>query len=114
MKWSLADNTVTTGSFGQISVSGTAATGAPVDVVLNDSGSMVDFTNSFWSTAQTWPVLTAASRTGSFTLGSGTATDVAGRPSTGYGNFTIQQTGTAVNLVWSPLTADRAVALHLF
>ncbi len=76
-------------------------TNAAVDVSLNRPGSAVDFSHAFWTTAHTWPVLDATGVTGAFKLGTVSA-DIAGRPASGYGTFTIQNTSTAVNLVWTP------------
>lgn len=87
-------------------VASTAAvnTGAVVDVTLNGTGSAADFADPFWNTARTWVVLTAAARTGNFTLGTVSA-DSVGRPASGYGAFSIAQTATAANLVWTPRSA---------
>lgn len=105
LRWNLIANT--TGSPGTsydrvtaASVSVTA--GSAVDAVLN-SGSAVNFTDPFWLLPQSWTVLTASGPlTGSFTLGTVSA-DSAGRAATGYGTFSIAQTASAVNVVWTPV-----------
>lgn len=103
VKWNLFKNSVASG-FGQVRApTTTVSTGAVVDVILNPTGSLVDFSDAFWSTARTWPVLTAASRTGTFTLGTISA-DSASHPASGYGSFAIQQTATGLNLTWTPLS----------
>jgi autotransporter-associated beta strand protein len=103
VKWNLTDNSATS-SFGQISAPAAAiTTGAVVDLILNPSSGTADFANSFWSTPRRWPVLTALSRTGTFTLGTVT-TDSADHPVSGYGSFAIEQTATGVNLTWTPLS----------
>ena len=63
----------------------------------------MDFSDAFWGTTRTWPVLTVASRSGTFTLGAVSA-DSAGHPASGYGSFAIQLTATGVNLTWTPLS----------
>lgn len=103
MKWNLTENSAATG-FGQISAPAANVTsGAVVDVVLNPAGGTADFANAFWSTPRSWPVLSALSRTGNFTLGTISA-DAAGHPASGYGSFAIEQTATGVNLTWTPLS----------
>jgi autotransporter-associated beta strand protein len=77
------------------------SSGATVNIVLNAAGSTVDFSNSFWAAAHTWPLLTSPALTGSLALGSLSA-DTAGRSASWFGAFTLQQTGTAANLVWTP------------
>lgn len=72
-----------------------------LDISLNRLGSAVDFSNHFWTISRTWQVLGAASITGTFKFGT-VSSDVTGRPASGYGAFTLQQTSTAINLVWTP------------
>lgn len=102
VKMSVADNTTTAGN--AIAATATVSTGATVDVSLNGSGSLADFSNGFWRSARSWPIITAASRSGNFVLGAVSA-DSADRPVGGYGAFSIAQTATAANLVWTPLSA---------
>jgi len=102
VKLNVADNSTTAGK--AVASTATLSSGAVVDVTFNGTGSLVDFSNPFWSATRTWPIVTAASRTGNFTLGS-VSPDIAGRPVAGYGAFTISQTSTAANLVWTPLSA---------
>lgn len=102
VKINITNNSTTLGQ--AVAATATVSTGAVVDLILNGSGSAADFSNTFWNTARSWPILSAASRTGNFTLGTMSA-DIAGRPVSGYGAFTIEQTTTAVNLVWTPLSA---------
>lgn len=80
----------------------TITSGAKVDVVLNRPGSTANFLASYWRTARTIPLMTMTSRTGSFALGIVT-NDSAGNAVATYGTFTLQQTATAVNLVWTPI-----------
>lgn len=102
VKMNLSANSTTAGQ--AVASAATVGSGAIVDVTLNGTGSLADFADPFWNSGRTWPVLTAASRTGNFTLGNVSA-DIAGRPANGYGAFSISQSATAVNLVWTPLTA---------
>lgn len=103
VKWNLTENSASTG-FGQINApAANVGTGAVVDVVLNPAGGTADFANAFWSTPRSWPVLSALSRSGSFTLGTISA-DSASHPASGYGSFAIQQTATGLNLTWTPLS----------
>lgn len=111
-------STLTLGSFGKllanftgnsaIGISPVAAStvtinsGAKVDITLNAPGSSTNFLQSWWRSARSIPLLTATSKTGSLTIGTITA-DSAGNPAATYGSFTLQQTATAVNLIWTPL-----------
>jgi autotransporter-associated beta strand protein len=80
----------------------TVNSGAKVDVVLNAAGSTANFIQSFWRTARTFPLLTATTKSGSLAIGT-VSTDSAGNSAATYGGFSLQQTSTAVNLVWTPL-----------
>lgn len=103
VKWNLAESSATSG-FGQVSApAANVTTGAVVDVILNPAVGLVDFADPFWSSPRSWPVLTALSRSGTFTLGT-VSTDSAGHPASGYGSFAIEQTTTGVNLTWTPLS----------
>ena len=79
----------------------TVASGASIDVVANTPNGTVDFTLPFWREARTWPVLTANSIAGSFTLASG-AVDSTGGSSLPYGDFNLVQTPASVSLQWTP------------
>jgi glucuronoarabinoxylan endo-1,4-beta-xylanase len=101
LQWPLAANSAGAG-FGSVNVTtANVTTGATVDLVLNGSGSGTDFSNTFWNTAHTWPVLTAPSVAGTFALGS-VSTDIAGRSASWFGAFSLQQNTASVNLVWTP------------
>ena len=90
----------TAGKVAAASVSVTG--GAKIDVVLNSSGSTANFLHSFWRSPRTFPVITASPMTGSFTLGTVT-TDAGGRPVATYGAFSLQNSASGVNLVWTPI-----------
>jgi fibronectin-binding autotransporter adhesin len=103
VKWNLTENSASTG-FGQISApAANVGSGAIIDVVLNPAGGTADFANAFWSSPRSWPVLSALSRSGTFSLGTISA-DSAGHPASGYGSFAIEQTATGANLTWTPLS----------
>ena len=102
VKSSIASNSAA--SIGQITVAGNLSTAAPVDVILDAPGSLVDLATSFWVSPQSWPLLTAANISATFTLGT-VSNDPAARVAAAYGNFTLQQTTTSLTLVWTPLTA---------
>jgi autotransporter-associated beta strand protein len=104
LAWELGGNTDAGAgiNFDKVNAAVVAITNnAVIDLSLNRVGSAVDFSDPFWNLSRTWPVLDATSITGSFKLGTVIA-DAAGRPATGYGAFSLQQTGTAINLVWTP------------
>ncbi len=84
-------------STGALNITG----GAKIDVVLNSAGSTVNFLHSFWRTARSIPVVSAASVTGSFSLGT-TSNDAGGRDASTYGSFALQHTTNGVNLLWTP------------
>lgn len=75
--------------------------GAAIDLVLNAAGSTVNFTDTFWTQSHTWPVMTASNKAGDFTLGTVT-TDAGNRPAGDYGTFTLQQSATAVAVIFTP------------
>ena len=66
MDWDLASHT----SPDHISATTVTITdGALVNLRLNGENSTVSFTDPFWSTARSWPVLTATDLSGSLALG---------------------------------------------
>jgi autotransporter-associated beta strand protein len=111
-------NTLTFGSSGklQANFTGNSATGigpvnastvtitngAKVDVTLNSPGSTTNFLQSYWRSARSIPILTANSKTGTLAIGTITA-DSTGNNSASYGAFSLQQSPTAVNLIWTPI-----------
>ena len=102
VKSSIASNSAA--SIGQITVAGNLTTAAPVDVILDAPGSLVNLSTTFWESPQSWPLLTAANISATFTLGT-VSNDPAARVAAAYGNFTLQQNATSLTLVWTPLTA---------
>lgn len=104
LEWELAANSAAGAgtSFDQvIAARVVVAAGAMLDVRLSGPGSSVNFTDPFWSQPHAWPVLTASSLTGSFTLGS-VSNDYTGRSSTAYGAFSLDPTDAGVSLMWTP------------
>ena len=78
------------------------AAGARLDVVLNAPGATADLRQVFWRTPRVFPVLSAATRTGTFALNPITL-DSAGNSVAAFGAFALQHTATGVNLLWTPL-----------
>lgn len=108
--WDLIANTNTPAGRGSlydgVDINGSLKinTGATFELVLNGAGSSVDFTNSFWTSSQTWVVLwPSGTITGQFSLGT-ISTDANGVAAPGFGSFSLNSAGGTVNLVWSPLT----------
>ncbi len=105
LQWELIANNAAVNDFDQVSAATVTVTnGARLDLFLNRAGSTVDFTDAFWSANRTWPAVIAPSIIGTFQLGTLTA-DSTGRSTSGWGTFTLQHTGTAVNLVWTAASA---------
>ena len=89
------DQLITTGA---VSVT----SGAKIDVVLNSPGSEATYVIAFWRGARTFPLISCASLSGTFTLGT-VSGDAAGHATATYGAFALQHTATGVNLVWTPI-----------
>lgn len=101
LRWELGKNTLSGDqavTSGAVSVTG----GARIDVVLNAAGSTVNYIGSFWRSPRSFPVIAGASLTGTFTLGTVSA-DSGGRATATYGSFSLQHSGTGVNLLWTPI-----------
>jgi len=99
----LFSNSAASGSIAEVAVTGNVGTAAVVDLEFNASGSTVNFTDSFWSTPRSWPLLSADNLADPFTIGT-VSTDPDGRIAAAYGNLTLQQTATTLTLIWTPLT----------
>ncbi len=101
LTWEAGGNSLTSAdrlSTGALSIT----TGAKIDLALNSAGSTVNFLHSFWRTARSFPIVTATSVTGSFSIGTISA-DAGGRAAATYGSFSLQHTTTGVNLLWTPI-----------
>lgn len=100
-QWELGSNSlagdrlITTGAL-------SVTSGAKIDVVLNSPGSEATYVLAFWRTARTFPLISCASLTGTFSLGT-VSGDSAAHATATYGAFSLQHTATRVNLVWTPI-----------
>jgi autotransporter-associated beta strand protein len=102
VRWSLPSNSEATNIANRISAGTVSVTsGALVDLVLNASGSAVNFNNAFWTQSHTWVLMTSSAKSGDFSLGSITG-DANGVPITAYGSFSLQQSATATSVVYTP------------
>ena len=105
LNWTLVANGVATSSFNRVAAqSVSVSSGASIHLALNAPGGTVDFTNPFWTQIRVWPLLSATSMGGRFTLGSVSA-DSAGRDVSAYGSFHLQQSASGVSVVFYPLGA---------
>jgi len=107
-EWELTANTATQGTspantFDQVAIVGggtlSIASDAKFRIILNSTGSAVDFTDTFWSTDRSWSIFTGASALTGFTLDS-VSTDKNGVAFTAnhpHGSFTI----TGSTLTWT-------------
>ncbi len=101
LQWELGSNSPTASDL-VAAATVTVTNGAKVDVLLNSPGSTANFLHALWRTNRSWPVLNAASLTGTFTLGTN-STDAGGRPAATYGSFALTNTATNVSLLWTAL-----------
>jgi autotransporter-associated beta strand protein len=105
LNWALAANATTASSSSKVAAQGVTVTGgAAIQIVLNGTGSTVNFTNSFWTQPRSWTVLSSTAMSGLFTLGS-VSNDSAGQSVASYGSFSLQQTSTGVTVAYYPLNA---------
>ncbi len=103
LKWALTANSNAAGAASRVAGAGVAvAAGAALDLILNASGSAVNFTNIWWKEPRSWTVLSGSSVSGAFTLGT-ISTDSGAHAITSYGAFSLQQTATAVALHFTPI-----------
>ncbi len=103
LEWQLPANTTTGGDFLNASAT-TITSGAKLNLVFNSPGSTVSFADPFWQSNRSWPVLTATSLTGSFTLGT-ISTDASGLATSGFGTFNVTHAGNAATLHWTAHSA---------
>ncbi len=101
LQWELGSNSLA-GDKVMTNAAISVTAGAKMDVVLNSPGSDTTYVLSFWRSTRTWPVITGASLSGTFTLGT-VSGDAAGHATATYGAFSLQHTATGVNLVWTPI-----------
>ncbi len=101
----LAANATTADALGVV-VAGSASLGqgAKLDLGFAANGSAVDFSSGFWTSARSWPVLSAGSISGTLSLGS-VGPDSLGRATSAYGAFSLQTNATGATLSWMPFSA---------
>ena len=111
LQWQLPANATTGGDFLNAAAV-TVTSGAKLDLLLNAPGSTVSFTDPFWQSNRSWPVLSSTGLTGTFALGT-VSPDSAARAATGYGVFSLSHAGNAVTLHWTAYSArERWNFLH--
>ncbi len=101
LQWTLPTNSDAAGASGRVAAgSVTVTAGALVDLVMNNTGSSVDFSDVFWTQPHSWTLMSCSGKAGDFTLGS-VSSDAGGRVAGDYGVFTLLQnaTGVVVNYV---------------
>ncbi len=103
LKWELGVNSDVSGFDKVIADTVDITAGATLDLVFNRAGSTVNFTDPFWTTSRSWPVLTVSAMTGNLSLGN-VSIDSGGRSASSYGSFSLQQTAAGVTLVWTPVS----------
>jgi autotransporter-associated beta strand protein len=107
LQWTLLTNTNSANSASKVAAGTVAVTsGATVDLVLNATGSTVDFTNSFWKQSQSWAVVSGTALSGTFSLGNVSA-DSGAHAASDYGAFSLQQSGAAVALAFTPYSSQQ-------
>jgi autotransporter-associated beta strand protein len=105
LQWTLPANSDAAGAAGRVNAANvTVAAGARVDLVLNNTGSTVDFTDVFWTQPHSWTLMSCFAKSGDFTLGS-VSSDPAGHVAADYGSFTLQQNATGVTVNYVPNSA---------
>ena len=104
LQWQLPTNATTGGDFLNAAAV-TVTNGAKLDLLLNAPRSAVSFTDPFWQSNHSWPVLSSTGLTGSFTLGT-VSPDSATRAATGYGVFSMTHAHNAVTLHWTAHSAQ--------
>ena len=80
----------------------TVAAGASIQIEATEAAGTVRFSDPFWTSARTFPLITGTAVTGDLAPGPVSA-DSAGNSHEAYGSFGLENTGTAINLVWLPL-----------
>ncbi|MEO5714862.1 MAG: LamG-like jellyroll fold domain-containing protein [Luteolibacter sp.] len=102
LSWELGDNSLTPASFDRVA-GGTVniGSGASLDAVFNAPGTAVNFTDPFWLYPLKWTLLNGTNITGSFMLAT-VSQDSGGRSIFSYGTLALQQSATAVTLVFTP------------
>jgi len=111
LQWQLDANASTGGDFLNAAAL-TVTSGAKLDLLFNAPGSAVSFTDPFWQSNRSWPVLSSTALTGTFALGT-ISPDSAARAATGYGVFSLSHANHQLTLHWTAYSArERWNLLH--
>ncbi|TAE78636.1 MAG: hypothetical protein EAZ65_04565 [Verrucomicrobia bacterium] len=100
LRWSLAANS-TNGAPLVTAGSATIQPGAGLEVEMTESAGSVLFTDPFWSSTRVFPLISSGTISGTPALLSVSA-DSAGNSHESFGSFAVENTGTAINLIWLP------------
>jgi autotransporter-associated beta strand protein len=104
LRWHLNSNSTLASAASRVAAGNvTVAANVVLEPIFNASGSTTDFSNSFWSQARSWTVMTCSNKAGNFTLGT-PGPDIGGRQLSTFGTLALQQSATAVQLVYTPYT----------
>jgi autotransporter-associated beta strand protein len=77
------------------------ADNASIDLITNSPNSSVDFRHPFWRENRQWSILSATLLDGTFSIGS-TPSDSLARSASIFGQFSLRQTSSGVDLLWTP------------
>lgn len=101
LTWHLYNNATASRCFGSVTTDTVGVNaGAVIDIVLDQQGSTVDFSDKFWTQDREWPVATANSASGAFGLGR-VSVDSRGRAASPYGTFYTVTTPVGIKIKWS-------------
>jgi autotransporter-associated beta strand protein len=103
LQWQLPANATIGGDF-LSAAAVTVTSGAKLDLLFNAPGSTVSFTDSFWHSNRSWPVLSSTALTGTLALGT-ISTDSAAHAATGHGVFSLIHANHNVTLNWTAYSA---------
>lgn len=102
LRWALLANTTFLTSTARVSAGAvTVASGAVIDLKLDEAGASTNYLDAFWTQPRSWSVLAAGSRTGAFALGT-VSPDTLGRAAATVGAFTLHQSSASVSVLWTP------------
>lgn len=101
LRWAL-DTHAVTNTDRLLAANLTVTGGAKLDIVFTNDGSSVNFAHAFWRSNRVWNVVTATNIVGAFSMGT-TSADAVGHAASTYGSFSLQNTATNVNVLWTPL-----------
>lgn len=102
VRWNLNTNSNAAGAASRATAGTvTVTSGAAIDLTLNNSGSTVNYYDTFWTEPRSWTVVSSSNMAGTFTLGT-VSNDSGGRTPATYGAFTLNQGATGAVLNWTP------------